>query len=673
MQPLVMALLLAVGWGLFAFRLARRLRGLAELAASGGASSTPLWRRVQRAWRALHAEPLPGIAHSLVALAFVVLSARTLVLWSRGFVADFQLSWLIGAALADAYTFCKDLAVAAALGGVLMFALLRLVRWRGRLALTLEAGSILALIAALMLSELMYDGAHRALGTSALGTPLRWAAYPDPVGSLASLAFAGTSDGALRLLQDVGFWAHVSLVLVFLNLLVGSKHLHVFTALPNLLWGAAEPGRLSAPAASSEALLASLDRALAAGDPSAVPLGIGRVTQLTRKSGLDRFACTECGRCTSHCPASRTGKVLDPMRLGLALRGELVRLSARELVPDVIAPTAVWDCTTCRACEEACPVGISYVEEIVGLRRNLVSVRGEHFPAELQRVFENLETQGNPWGRSRLDRLAWAEGLGVPTFAERPSAEVLFWVGCAAAFDPQARSTARACVRLLQAAGVDFAVLGEEETCTGDVARRAGHEALFLQLAEANISTINGYVAQGGARRIITACPHCWNTLAREYPDFGGTWSVIPAVRLFAELVHTGRLTPAAALADGPERWVFHDPCYLGRHGGEYDSARALLARVPQLELVEASGHTRERATCCGAGGAHAFFEESGGQRVSQKRVLELAESGATRIASACPFCKPMLSDAAASLDRPESVTDVIEVLARACGVADSA
>ncbi|GAC1351841.1 MAG: hypothetical protein NVSMB1_08770 [Polyangiales bacterium] len=327
----------------------------------------------------------------------------------------------------------------------------------------------------------------------------------------------------------------------------------------------------------------------------------------------------------------------------------------------VIHPDVIWACTSCRACEEQCPVLISYVDKITDMRRNVVMVRGE-FPHELQRTFTAIESNGNPWNLSRMDRANWAEGLEVPTLAENPDAAVLYWVGCAASYDDRAKKIARATARLLKAANVDFAILGQEETCTGDPARRAGNEYLFAMLAEQNVATLKGYGAE--KKRIITTCPHCFNTLLNEYPDFGATFQVVHHSEFLLELLKEERLNPRKKLT---EKLVYHDSCYLGRYNEIYDPPRQILQMIGG-QLLEASW-SRSKGLCCGAGGAQMWMEEKGTERVNKRRTLQLLETGSKTIASACPFCMTMLTDGLKDLNQEEEVRqmDVAELLEQAC------
>jgi Fe-S oxidoreductase len=387
-----------------------------------------------------------------------------------------------------------------------------------------------------------------------------------------------------------------------------------------------------------------------------------------------------------------TGKKLSPKHLTLDLRDQLYASEAeltgkaakaatpegasepdaaatggahKPLVPDVIDPDVLWACTSCRACEEQCPVLITYVDKIVQMRRNLVVIRGE-FPSELNKPFEGMEVNGNPWNLARVDRKTWAEGLDIPMASDAPDAEVLYWVGCAASYDDRAKKIARSTAQLLKKAGVSFAILGEEESCTGDPARRAGNEYLFSMLAETNVATLNGYQESGGLKKILTTCPHCFNTLANEYPDFGGKYEVVHHTDYLLELVMQKKLLPTESVK---AKVAYHDSCYLGRYNDIYDSPRAVLAAIPGVELVEAE-MSRNKGLCCGAGGAQMWMEEQNKDRVNVKRTGQLLATGAQAIASACPFCMTMLSDGLKAHEREEvRQLDVVELLAESCGV----
>jgi len=305
------------------------------------------------------------------------------------------------------------------------------------------------------------------------------------------------------------------------------------------------------------------------------------------------------------------------------------------------------------------------------MRRNLYMVQN-NFPNELGKVFQAMETNGNPWNVSRMDRAAWTEGLDVPLMSDKPDAQVLYWVGCAAATDPRAKKIARSVAKLLKQAKVDFAILGTEESCTGDPARRAGNEVIFAMLAEQNVATLNGYKEKGGMKTVVTACPHCFNTLKNEYPDFGAKLDVVHHTDFLLGLLAEKKLVPTNEVAG---RVTYHDSCYLGRYNGVYESPREILKRIPGVELVEPTYWTKQRGLCCGAGGAQMFMEEQNKNRVNVKRTLQLVDAvtaggaGANTIASACPFCMTMLTDGLKSQSLEDQIKqmDVAELLDLAC------
>ncbi len=532
------------------------------------------------------------------------------------------------------------------------------------------------------------------------------------IGARTLLGIGITNETLLKIFATMGFWTHVTLVWAFLNYLPYGKHFHVITALFNVVFRRMDvPGRLEPMAKSSEDLMEKvLSPALELANPTDAPVGAARIEHFSWKSLLDLYTCTECGRCSDNCPAHRTGKILSPKQFSIDLRNHLYSRQEEfvsggaatpaansnaaekkdgeeaaaapsetpsttskwkpiDLVPNVIDPDVLWGCTTCRACEEQCPVMITYVDKIVDMRRNLVLVKGE-FPHELQKTFSALETNGNPWNLTKMDRGAWTEKLDfeVPMMSAKPDARVLYWVGCAASYDDNAKKIAQATARLMHAAGVDFAILGSEETCTGDPARRAGNELLYMMLAEQNVATLNQYAP----KQIVTACPHCFNTLLNEYPDLGGKYEVVHHTDFLYGLLAEGKLKPVNGVRG---KVVFHDSCYLGRYNNVYDSPREILKSIPGVELVEAEW-SREKGLCCGAGGAQMWMEEQNNDRVNKRRTLQLLNTGADTVASGCPFCHTMLTDGIKAFeDEPElkdrvvQQLDVAVLLERACGL----
>lgn len=710
MNPIAMALLLSLGFGVFLWNISKRWRLLVSATRALDSDHHSPALRFKRLvlhgllQSKLRRYPAAGWAHTVVFLGFVVLLARTLVLWGRGFDPTFSLGFLGEETTAGAiYNQLKDCAAIGVVIAVVFFLVQRTIVRPRRLNLSTEGVAILLVIATMMLADGVYDGANLLLARSCVAScqgavrlqscaqcsalprvgieqlqSIVWRIFPDPLGSLAAVVLQHLPARLWHAIAQAGYWTHASLVVAFLNWLPYSKHFHVITALPNVYFApTTPPGKLHKLAANAEELLEKADALQ--NDPSRLdlsPIGIGAISDLGWKHRLDLFTCTECGRCTEHCPAFRVGKPLNPKLLTLSLRNELYTTGSRSrvanddagvdesLVPRVIEPETIWSCTTCRACEEQCPVDISYVDKIVDLRRNLVLMRGE-LPHELQRSFDGIEHSGNPWNLPRSERAQWAADLGVSRLSEVEHSDWLYWVGCAASYDKRAQSVARAFVKLLQKANVSFAILGDEESCTGDVARRAGNEFLFLQMAESNVQRLNSYYEQKRFDRIVTACPHCLTTLKHEYPDFGGQWPVFHHQQLLLQLVQDGLLKPnqTSQLTS-----VFHDPCTLARYAQDTVSPRNLLKKLPGLELREAEHHGRA-TLCCGAGGARYFMEDAPTQRINAARATELSATGAARVITACPFCTSMLEDGLASSQSSgvNGVLDIAEVLEQAC------
>jgi Fe-S oxidoreductase len=452
--------------------------------------------------------------------------------------------------------------------------------------------------------------------------------------------------------SQVWAWVHVLLILAFLVYLPYSKHLHIATAAINVYFGRTrargrlEPLRFDDPDVPEEDMR----------------FGIGTVEDLTWKQMMDAMSCTECGRCQDACPAFATGKVLSPKLIVMGVRDHLFEEGPKALAAETYEGPAVvergqleemvWDCVTCGACVQACPVNIEQIDHILDLRRHLVMVESR-FPSEAEPMLRDVERQANPWGKPQAERAAWTEGLDVRVLEPGdPVPEYLYWVGCAASFDERARETARSTAKLLTAAGVDFAILGALEACTGDPARRMGNEFVFQAYAEQNVATLG----EAGVTKIVASCPHCFNTLAHEYPDFGGSYEVVHHTELLASLVREGRLAPTAS----EESITYHDSCYLARHNDVRSQPRELAAAVGRPVEME---RREERTFCCGAGGAHMWMEERGGA-INEERVREAAETGASTLAVACPFCTVMLDDGVKSSGRDLRVVDVATLLA---------
>jgi Fe-S oxidoreductase len=602
-------------------------------------------------------EPGAGLMHALIFWGFLVFSVRSLSLVVEGLTKGWELPFL-HTAIGHAYLLTKDLFAAIVFAAVLVAAWRRLVTRPARLELSADAWVILGLIGGLMVTDVVADGARIAGGAPG---PWAWT----PVSALVGIALVGTGASGLMATYTTAWWLHLGMLYFFANYLPYSKHFHVYTSLPNVLLRPLDaPGRLV------KMDLENIEEG--------TTFGAAKITDLSWKQLLDLYTCTECGRCTVVCPTTITHKPLIPRDLTIHLRDHLVHSSgeiigdpgekpktpSRELPGDVIDTDVIWACTTCRWCEQACPLFISYVDRIVEMRRHLVLEKAT-FPEEAEPAFRGMEVNGNPWQLAPETRADWAKGLGVPLAGDGAEFDVLFWVGCAGSYDDAGKRTSVALAKLMKAAGVRFAILGPEETCTGDAARRLGNEYLFQTLAAANVDTLNRY----HVKRVVTNCPHCFNTLKHEYGDFGGDYEVLHGTQLIAQLIAQRKLSLTAEVR---RELTFHDPCYLGRTNGEYAAPRAVLQAIPGLTLKEAplSG---KRAMCCGAGGGRMWLEEKLGERINQTRVKQLREAGTVDVAVACPFCAVMVGNGQQELGLEEAKTfDVVELAAQALPKADA-
>jgi Fe-S oxidoreductase len=543
------------------------------------------------------------------------------------------------------FAFMVDLFAVLVLVGVIGAAVIRKVQRPARFEGSHlgEADLILALIAGIVTTLLLWHASRIALGLN------EWPAGDSPVSDALSGLFA--DDSATEVLERVFVWAHVLIILSFLAYLPHSKHLHIVTAAINVFFGRTQPGGRIEPLRFDV-------------PEDEMRFGAGTVPDLTWKQTMDTFSCTECGRCQEVCPAWNTGKELSPKLLIMALRdqvfeegpklvrGEDGEFQPEPLVPGAVTDNVVWDCVTCGACVRECPVSIEHIDHIIDLRRHLVMVESR-FPGEAEQMLRDVERASNPWGKPQTERADWAERLGVRVLEPGdPPPEILYWVGCAASFDERARTAAESTAKLLRAAGVDFAILGPRESCTGDPARRMGNEYLFQAYAEQNVATLG----EAGVKKIVASCPHCFNTIRNEYPDFGGQYDVVHHTELLAELVREGRLQP-----NGDAGTItYHDSCYLARHNDVTADPRELVGTVGEPLEMQNSG---KRTFCCGAGGSHMWMEERAG-KINEERARQAAETGADTLAVACPFCTVMLDDGVRQRGDEMRVVDVSTLLA---------
>jgi Fe-S oxidoreductase len=646
-----LAAIIGVAIALFATRARARLGVLRAARPSG--RSGELDRRATRelahvlGQRKLFQKLLPGLMHAFIFWGFLVLFPTILEAAIAIVDRDAALP-LLGEA--PWFLLTVDVfAMLVAIGVGIAFFIRKVQRPdRFRGSHMREADGILLAILGIVGTLLLWNATRIGLGLSE---------HPasQPVADLLSGLFGG---GATDTLERIFVWAHLLIVLGFLTYLPRSKHLHIITAAPNVWMSKTGPsGRL-------EPLRIDLG-----GPEEDVRFGAATAADLSRKQVLDLFSCTECGRCQEVCPAWATGKALSPKLLIMDLRDHVVAntpallaeagtVQLQPLVPAAVTDDVVWDCVTCGACVRECPVDIEHVDTIMDLRRNLVMAESR-FPQEAGAMLRGVEgPQQNPWGQPASARTDWIGELDVRVLQPGdPAPEVLFWVGCAGAFDERARATTQSVARLLTAASVDWAILGPRERCTGDPARRMGHEYLFQMLAEANAATLG----EAGVTKVVASCAHCFNTLANEYADYGARLEVVHHTQLLSELIGQGRLSPGGGVGTA----TLHDPCYVGRHNGEFDAPREVLSAAG-ADVAEMP-RNKERSFCCGAGGARMWMEEDRGDaRINDTRFAEARATGASTIATACPYCLVMLDDAAKAEDSDVQVTDVATLLADA-------
>jgi Fe-S oxidoreductase/nitrate reductase gamma subunit len=626
---------------------------------------TGLWgRRIEHLgsglrMKTLLRDPRPGLVHSALYYGFLVLFLGTVILEIDHILPN-NLKFLHGVVY-QGYSAVLDLASLVFLGGVALFILNRyLVRpGRTRTKTRPEDALILGLLALMGLTGLLTESARIAL----VGRPdfEVWSFVGYPLSSLIPGSTAGTLHRA--------FWiVHVASFVGFLVVVPVTKLRHMFTSPVNMFLS---------PKSRPKGAMREMPNLLEADDIETI--GASVVTDLTWKQIFDTDACTICGRCTSVCPANITGKPLDPREMVIKT-GEVAASVAGVSGPvssmavldgegslfDRVRPDEVFACVTCRACDEICPVNIEILDRILDMRRYLTLMESE-FPSELGRAFVSMENQANPWGLSRQARGDWTKELDfeVPVFGEngKDRADYLWFVGCAGSYDDRNTAVSVALARLLHRAGIDFAILGSREACNGDPARRAGNELVYQQLALENIATFD----ELGVTRVITQCAHCFNAIANEYPQLGGSYEVVHHSQLLAELLAQGRLEPPGGEDGNARKIAYHDPCYLGRHNDIYLAPRS-VAGAGVSELVEMPRHGT-RALCCGAGGARFWMEEQTGKKINIERAEEALATGADEIAVACPFCFVMLDDGVKELGRDDvRVRDLAMILADGLG-----
>ena len=511
---------------------------------------------------------------------------------------------------------------------------------------TFEALVILVTVFIHPLTHLFKEATGIALGYAPVGL----GANLPPISEALSNIFANASPGAIEAANAAFFWAHWGFVLFVLVFIAYSRYLHMIASMFNVLLQSPPPKGALRPIDLEEA----------------ESFGAAKITDFNRKQLLDLYSCVIYGQCQEVCPATASGKALNPKQLIDDLKEHLVTEGpgllkggepSKAMIGEVITEDVIWACTTCRACQEACPVAVEHVEKIIDMRRNLVMEQAS-IPETAEGALRSIEDRGHPWRGTTLSRTDWAEGLELKTLADDSDIDILFWVGCTGALEERSTKISQSVAKLLKAAGVNFGILGAEESCCGEPARRLGNEYLFQMQAEKNIELLKNY----GVKRIVTACPHGYHTLKNEYPQFGGKFEVIHHTQFIAQLLKEGRLKITKGLG---ELVTYHDACYLGRYNDIYQPPRGLVKAIPEIKMVEME-RNKENSFCCGGGGGHMWLEEHEGRRINELRTEQAMATGAQKVVTACPFCLQMFDDGIKTKEAEDKLKamDIAELLA---------
>ncbi len=593
---------------------------------------------------------LPGLAHTLIFFGFLAVQPHSLELMIKGVCPAFEVGrWIPGPY--GAYLFVADILAAFVLVGF-AYAIYRRTILRPRYLSMGTDANLIILFTCLIIVTFQFINAFQTLLPIEAGGFDYQGVFP--VSGLLVGFFSLETLGPQQVFvgYQIAYWLHMATILGFLIYIPGSKHLHLLAAVPNVFLKPLE----------REKAIVKTDIE----NEELETFGLGKVSELNWKNVLNLYACTECGRCEEQCPAANTDKPLSPKKVIHDLKVDLLDQSeailggnlddVKPIVRDDSPVTfdVLWSCTTCRACEDICPVNIEHLDFIIEARKHQVLMEAS-FPPEVQETFTNLENQANPWGFGADSRADWCRGMDVPLMGDNPEAELLWFVGCAGSFDDRGKKISQAMARVLQRAGVNFAILGPEEACNGDMARRAGNEYLAQMLIQQNVEILNQYKP----KRILTGCPHCFNIIKNEYPQFGADYPVVSHAELLFDLYKQGRLKPNGGSLG---TLTFHDSCYLGRWNGILQPPRDLLRSINNGQLTEMQ-RIREKGFCCGAGGGRMFMEETLGKRINVNRAEEVMRTGAATVAAACPFCATMLSDGLMDKESAIVVKDIAELV----------
>ena len=599
-------------------------------------------------------DPKAGLLHLTIFWGFVLFLFAVAEAFIQGFYTPF--SWHFTGIFYSAMTLVQDvfsvLVIIACVYALYRRFILHVPRLEVEKSGKLDAAFILVLIILVCVSMLGANSSMLATRNFQLSS---FEIRPFSL-ILSKWFYSGGSQNA-HIYFEFYWWMHIVVVLGFLNFLPYSKHLHVLTSIPNTYFANLDDIRNTLKPINLE-------------DENIEVFGASDFEHLSWKQILDGYSCTECGRCTASCPAATVGKSLSPRKIIVDIRrrtkdkAPLIARGITEgevfektLVHDYISDTELWQCTTCMACVQECPVMIEHVDSIVDMRRDLVLTESQ-FPSNLNNVFKSIETNFTPWAFNQADRANWAEGLNIKTMAEDSDCDVLFWVGCAGSFDNRYKKVSQAFAQIMQKAGVNFRILGTEEKCNGDTARRLGNEYLAQMMIMENVETLNNYKV----KRIVTACPHCFHSLGSEYKQFGGNYEVMHHSEFIDQLITEGKII----LQEDKEKSkvTYHDSCYLGRYNGVYESPRNTLKGISGLDFVEMD-RIKSRGFCCGAGGGRMFLEDEEGGRINIERTSEALKTNSDTIASACPFCMTMLTDGVKHFEKSEEVEvkDIAEIV----------
>lgn len=597
---------------------------------------------------------VPAVMHFVIFWGFVTVSFGTIETLLHGFFPFLSFQSLLGKGFVYRFYLSSQDLANFLVGFAIFFAIARRLFFPPKRFANLEASSrrdamaILGLIGGLVFTTLLSFGAKAYVEGS--GVTAEMVPLSSFVTGLVFSLFSPSSSEAWEVTYQIFWWAHSLILFAFMFYLPFSKHQHLIWVWPNMFFKHFKStGRLRPMEFSEEA----------------ESFGVGNVKEFTWKQLLDGITCVECGRCTSVCPAQGTGKKLDPRMIIIGVKKAYKEelnpeiKEKRSLTEEIITDEELWDCTTCGACMEACPLHIEHIPTILDMRRYLTMTEGR-IPEELQTTLVNLENQGNPWGFSPDQREDWFKGLEVSTMREKKEVDYLLWVGCAGAFDQRYQKVSQSLVKVLNKAGLSYSVLGKEETCNGDTARRAGNEYLANMQIEQNVETFKRY----GIKKVITPCPHCFNTFKNEYEDFGLKLDVKHHSEVIADLLETKKIQ-ADKNTESVSKTTFHDSCYLGRHNKEYSAPRKVLESVKGTEITEMP-RNKENGFCCGAGGARMWLEETKGTKINEERAKEAIATGADTVATGCPFCLTMLKDGVQSQEtsKPVVVKDIAEIVA---------